>query len=47
MSAVVSMAAKIKDIERTSRDECMKKSPSSVKNYMYRALALARSSLFI
>ena len=47
MSAVVSMAAKIKDIERTSRDECMKKSPSSVKNYMYRALALARSSIFI
>lgn len=47
MSAVVSMAAKIKDIERTSRDECKRNIPSNVKNYMYRSVSLARSSLFI
>ncbi len=47
MSAVVSMAAKIKDMERTSRDEYKKNTPSNVKNYMYRAVALARSSMFV
>ncbi len=47
LASIAAEAQKIKELERSAREECLKLMPSDVRNYMYRSLALARSSLFI
>lgn len=47
MANIVSAATKIRDLERSAREECKKNMWSSVRNSVYRAIALVRSSVFI
>ena len=47
LASIASEVQKLKELERSARLECRKDSLSEVRNYMYRAVALARSSLFI
>ena len=47
---VVSMssaAKKLAEMERGAREKCLDIMPSEVRNYLYRSIALARSSIFI
>ncbi len=47
ITAVSSECKKIIDAERKARTELLKKEPSFVKNFMYRAVYLAKSSVFL
>lgn len=44
---IVSAATKIRDMERASRSECLKTMESSVKNSVFRSIALSRASIFV
>ncbi len=47
ITAISSECKKIIDAERKARSELLKKEPSFVKNFMYRAVYLAKSSVFL
>jgi|GEM_PF-165795 len=47
VAAIVSAGKKICELERLAREECKRTMESTARNYLYRALALARSSMFI
>ncbi|HBG66324.1 MAG TPA: hypothetical protein DDW78_07625 [Treponema sp.] len=47
LASIVSAGKKIMEMERSARSECRRDMPSDVRNYLYRSVALARSSLFI
>ncbi|MBP5696172.1 MAG: hypothetical protein J6X11_05910 [Treponema sp.] len=47
MTSIASAAKKLVEYERTARTECASSMPSDIRNFLFRALALARSSLFV
>ncbi len=47
IASVVSAGRRIADLERAAREECKKNNLTEVRNALYRAVALSRSSLFI
>ncbi|MBQ1833866.1 MAG: hypothetical protein II114_08870 [Treponema sp.] len=47
MANIVSAATRFRDYERSARDECRKNMDSTVRNAVFRSVALARSSVFI
>ena len=47
MANIVSVATKLRDMERSAREECKKNMDSSVRNVAFRSVSLARSSVFI
>ena len=47
LTSIASAGIKLKEMERNSRQECLDSIPSTIKNYVYRALTLSRSSLFM
>ena len=47
LASVVSCAKQLVEMERSAREECKKTMLSTVKNIMYRSVALARYSMFV
>ncbi len=47
LANIVSAATKLRDLERAARDECKKTLGSSIRNTVFRAIALSRSSIFV
>ncbi|MBQ2601313.1 MAG: hypothetical protein II584_02835 [Treponema sp.] len=47
LANIVSVATKFRDLERTARFECKRNMNSSVRNVVFRCIALARSAIFI
>ena len=47
LTTIASAGIRLKEMERTARQECRDTMPSTIKNYIYRALSLSRSSLFM
>jgi len=47
MTSIAAAAKKIVEYERVARAECSSSMPSDIRNFLFRALALARSSVFV
>ena len=47
MTEIASLVKKIAELEREARKECISSIPGIMKNFLFRALALSRSSIFI
>lgn len=47
LTAIASAGIRLKEMERSARQECRQTMPSTVRNYFYRAITLSRSSLFM
>lgn len=47
VAAITAIGARIKEMERSAREECKKTCPTLVRNSLYRAIALMRSSIFV